>query len=137
MMTKTANTKKAAHPKAGKTDQKKSDVTVDRRREWRLDLPLSVAVEWAYPEGNISREETILENISSTGAYFCLNSGVTVGSKMTLIIEIPDKLTEGKKLKLRLEGVTIRLEEPLRKDKKQGVALRFDEEFHFIGESSA
>ena len=135
-MTKTANTKKAAHPKAGKTEHKKSDVTVDRRREWRLDLPLSVAVEWTYPEENISREETILENISSTGAYFCLNSGITVGSKMTLIIEIPDQLTEGKKLKLRLEGITIRLEEPLRKDKKQGVALRFDEEFHFIGESS-
>lgn len=137
MMTKTANTKKEVLPKAGKDDHKKSDVTVDRRREWRLELPLSVAVEWTFPEENLSHEETILENISSTGAYFCLNSGITVGSKLTLIIEIPDQLTEGKKLKLRLEGIVIRLEEPLRKGKKQGVALRFDEEFHFIGESSA
>ncbi|MCJ7682110.1 MAG: PilZ domain-containing protein [Candidatus Aminicenantes bacterium] len=134
-MTKTANSKKQSVQKKEKAD--KGDVTVDRRREWRLDLPLSAAVEGTLPEGKSFREETILENISSTGAYFCLNSGVTVGSRLTLIIEIPDKLAEGKKLKLRLKGISIRLEEPLRMGKKQGVALRFDEEFHFISETSA
>ncbi|MCG2816989.1 MAG: PilZ domain-containing protein [Candidatus Aminicenantes bacterium] len=136
-MTKTATSKKKSIQNTAKTDKKKGDVTVDRRREWRLDLPLTAAVEGTLPEEQSFREETILENISSTGAYFCLNSGVTVGSRLTLVIEIPDKLTEGKKLKLRLKGITIRLEEPLRMGKKQGVALRFDEEFHFIGETSA
>lgn len=111
-----------------------NEVTVDRRREWRLALPLPAVIEGILPDGKSFKEKTILENISSTGAYFCLNAGITVGSKMNLIVEVPDKLSEGKSLQLCLEGKAIRLEEPNRKEKKQAVALRFDEEFHFVAE---
>lgn len=125
-MTKTSSSK----PKA-KTP---SDVTIDRRREWRFDLPLSIIVEGKAGEGKKFQEKTLLENISSTGAYFCLDSGVTVGSKLNLVIEIPDELSPEKKVKLQLGGLTVRLEKPDKKGKKQGVALRFSKKFKFITE---
>ena len=133
-MTKTSSTK----PKAKKTVQKKAkpptDVTVDRRREWRFDLPLPAIVEGKVGEGEKFQEKTILENISSTGAYFCLDSGVTVGSRLNLIIEIPNELSPEKKVKLQLGGLAVRLEKSNRKGKKQGVTLRFSKQFKFVTE---
>lgn len=111
-----------------------SDVAVDRRREWRFDLPLPAIVEGKGGEGKKFQEETILENISSTGAYFCLDSGVTVGSKLNLIIEVPSELSPEKTVKLQLGGFTVRLEKPDKKGKKQGVALRFSKKFKFISD---
>ena len=113
---------------------KASNITIDRRREWRLGLPLTAKVEGKLPQDKTFLENTTLENISSTGALFGLDAGVIVGSKLNLIIEVPDKLTDGNKVKLCLEGIVIRLEESMNKKKKQGVAMRFDEEFHFVAE---
>ncbi len=133
-MTKTSPTK----PKAKKSGRKKTkppaDVAIDRRREWRFDLPLPAIVEGKAGGGESFQEKTILENISSTGAYFCLDAGVTVGSKLNLIIEIPSELSREKKVKLQLEGSAVRLEKPDRKGKKQGVALRFNKKFKFVTE---
>ncbi|UCE42692.1 MAG: PilZ domain-containing protein [Candidatus Aminicenantes bacterium] len=133
-MTKTSSSK----PKAKKSVQKKvkppSDVAIDRRREWRFDLPLPAIVEGKGGEGKNFKEKTILENISSTGAYFCLDSGVTVGSKLNLVIEVPSELSPDKKVKLQLGGLTVRLEKADKKGKKQGVALRFSKKFKFITE---
>lgn len=115
------------------------DARLNRRREWRLELPLKAAVEGRLPQGKKFREETTLINISSTGAYFYLDSAITIGSKLELSIDMPAKLSEGKPLQLRLEGEAVRLEKSDFKGKKQGVALRFykeftDEEFHFVTE---
>jgi hypothetical protein len=129
-MTKKAATQKKPAPKHKKTPP--PEIAIDRRTEWRLDLPLMARVEGDLPDGKKFKEETTLDNISSQGAYFCLNSGVTVGSKLNLIIDVPSELTEGKKVRISLAGITVRLEEPNRKGKKQGVAMRFDEEFQFI-----
>lgn len=107
---------------------------INRRREWRLDLPLTAEIEGKLPEGRSFKEQTRLENISSTGAYFCLDSGVVVGSKLNLVLELPKGLTEGRKLKMRLGGITVRLEKPDKKTKKQGVAVRFSRDFRVIPE---
>lgn len=128
-MTTKSKSKKASSQEAVQ------DNPVDRRREWRLDLPLSTIVEGDLPEGKKFKEKTKLENISSTGAYFCLDSGITVGSKLNLVIELPSQISEGKKIKLRLGGLTVRLEETTEGAKKQGVALMFDEEFQFVEEN--
>ncbi len=77
-------------------------------------------------------EEATLQYISSTGAYLCLDSGLIVGSKLHLVIEIPPQASGGQKLKLRIGGLTIRLEKPDKKKKKQGVAIRFDKDFEFV-----
>ena len=110
------------------------DITVDRRKEWRFELPLSATVEGELPTGKSFKEDVTLENISSGGAYFCLDSGVVVGSKLNLVIEVPTELSKGKKIKLSLGGLTIRLEKPDKKEKKQGVALSFRKKFEFISE---
>ena len=133
-MTKTSSSKPKAKKSAQKRVKTPSNIAIDRRREWRFDLPLSVIVEGKAGEGKKFQEETILENISSTGAYFCLDSGVTVGSKLNLVIEIPNELSPEKKVKLQLGGLTVRLEKPDKKGKKQGVALRFSKKFKFIKE---
>jgi c-di-GMP-binding flagellar brake protein YcgR len=133
-MTKIDTLKKKTSIKKGQKKTHSNKVTIDRRREWRLDLPLPAIIEGKLPNGKSFKENTILENISSTGAYFCLDAGIIVSSELKLIVEVPDKLSEGKKLKLCLEGITIRLEEPEKESKKQGVALRFYEEFQFKAE---
>jgi len=132
-MTNTSSLKKNPKKIAIK-EKSQSNTKFNRREEWRFELPLSVLVEGKISRGKKFKEETILQNISSGGAYFCLDSGVTVGSKLNLVIEVPDKLTEGKKVKLSLGGLTVRLEKPTQKGKKQGIALRFSKKFEFITE---
>jgi len=129
----TSDTKQA--PK-NRTVVKKIRVPVDinRRREWRFELPLSAIVEGKLPQGRNFKEIARLDNISSTGAYFCLDSRVLVGSKLTIVIDLPKKLTEKQPIKLRIGGTTVRLEKPDKK-KKQGVAVRFDKEFEFVQSS--
>lgn len=107
-------------------------IEANRRREWRFDLPLPTTIEGRLPHGEKFTELTTLENISSGGAYLCIDSGLIVGSKVNLTIDLPRKLTGGKDVKLNLSGITVRLEEAGRKDKKQGVAIRFTKDFHFI-----
>ena len=131
-MTKTSTKKPTAKKSTRKKNKPPSEVSVDRRREWRFDLPLPAIVEGKVGEGKKFQEKTLLENISSTGAYFCLDSGVTVGSKLNLVIEIPSELSPEKKVVLQLGGLTVRLEKPDKKGKKQGVALRFSKQFKFI-----
>ncbi|MGB8952420.1 MAG: PilZ domain-containing protein [Candidatus Aminicenantales bacterium] len=131
-MKKASSANKNSKKKASKKKSLPLPVEVNRRKEWRFDLPLSALVKGKLPQGKKFQEISKLKNISSGGAYFCLDSGVIVGSKLNLIIDIPKELTEGKKLKLQLGGITVRLEKPDRKGKRQGVALRFSKEFKFI-----
>ena len=126
-MTPTAKPKtKKASPKTGRVIA--VPVDINRRREWRFELPLTAIVEGRLPQGKVFKETAKLENISSTGAYFCLDSGVVVGSKLNLYIELPEKLADGKKLRLRVGGITVRLEKPDKKTKRQGVAVRFSDD---------
>ncbi len=129
-------TKKATSPKKRIKDSSirrtLAKLLSNRRKEWRFDLPLSAIVEGKLPKGKPFQEKIVLENISSGGAYFCLDSGVTVGSKLNLVIDLPKELTEGEKVKLCLGGLTVRLQEPEAKGKKQGVAICFDEDFRFF-----
>ncbi|RFT14851.1 MAG: hypothetical protein OP8BY_1544 [Candidatus Saccharicenans subterraneus] len=111
--------------KATARKQVKTAVDVNRRREWRFELPLPAEIEGQLPQGKQFREKTVLENISSTGAYFTLDSSLVVGSKVNLAIELPPELTEGQKIKLCLDGITVRLEKKGQKGRKQGVAVRF------------
>jgi c-di-GMP-binding flagellar brake protein YcgR len=120
-------TKKAA-PKKKKGKALPEDLEINRRREWRFDFPLETLIEGSLADGCKFKEATSLENISSGGAYFTLDSGVVVGSKLNLYIELPEKLADGKKLRLRVGGITVRLEKPDKKTKRQGVAVRFSDD---------
>jgi len=136
-MTKKSASKKTQTEKKTKTLIPNTNASINRRREWRFELPLKAEVQGKVPIGKTFKENITLENISSQGAYFCLDTGVTVGSKLNLMIDLPTGLTEGKKVKLRLGGLTVRLEKPNKKGKRQGVAIRFNKEFKFISEEDA
>ncbi|MDD8020349.1 MAG: PilZ domain-containing protein [Acidobacteriota bacterium] len=127
-MTEKTNSKKK--PRKAKSVTKPA-VDVNRRQEWRFELPLPAEIEGLLPAGKKFAEKTILENISSTGAYFSLDSNLVVGSKVNLTIELPPGFTEGRKVKLCLDGVTVRLEKKEEKGRKQGVAVRFKRDFRF------
>ncbi len=118
--------------KKSKTTDVMPSIQNNRRREWRLDLPLPAVIEGQLPKGKKFTETTTIKNISATGAYFSLDSGLAVGSKLNLVIDLPKKLTEGKDLKLNVGGITVRLEPPGVKGKRQGVAIRFDKDFRFV-----
>lgn len=133
-MAKTSGQRKTANKKTPEQALSFLESKINRRLEWRFELPLDAMVEGRLPQGKKFEEPTTLENISSGGAYFCLDSSVIVGSKLSLIIELPDELTKGKKQKLRLDGTIVRLEEPDKKLKKQGVAVRFGKKFRVISE---
>ena len=105
---------------------------INRRKEWRLELPLAGTAEGKLPKGKKFKEVMTLNNISSGGAFFCLDSGVIIGSKINLVLALPNKLTEGKKLKLCVGGITVRLEEADKLTKKHGVAIRFSESYKII-----
>jgi len=124
-MTKSTSSKQSTPPKD------LAQIAKDRRREWRFNLPLDVVVEGTLPDGNNFQEQTKLENISSTGAFFGLDSAVTIGSKLTLIIDLPEKITEGDKTLLRLIGNIVRLKK-IAGEKNQGIALVFVEEYEFL-----
>ena len=130
-MTKKAAPKKKA-PSRKKAASLPKDLEVNRRGEWRFELPLATVIQGKLPRGEKFEEETRLENISSGGAYFCLDSGIVVGSRLNLMIELPDKLTDGQPLRLRIGGITVRLEKPDVKSKRQGVAVRFNREFKVV-----
>ena len=121
MTKKAASKKKTAKPVP-------EDLEINRRREWRFDFPLDTLIEGSLADGAKFKEETHLENISSGGAYFTLDSGVVVGSKLNLYIDLPEKLADGKKLRMRIGGITVRLEKPDKKTKRQGVAVRFSDD---------
>lgn len=126
MTKKTA--KKTAAPAKKKPAPLPEELEINRRREWRFDFPLDTLIEGSLADGARFKEETHLENISSGGAYFTLDSGVVVGSKLNLFIDLPDKLADGKKLRMRIGGITVRLEKPDKKTKRQGVAVRFSDD---------
>lgn len=134
-MAKNSRSKKTSSDKDSKKGVALPDFKIERRGEWRFELPLSAIVEGKLPDGKKFQEKVTLQNISSGGAYFILDSGVIVGSNLNLVIEVPSKLNEEKMLKLCLGGLTIRLEQPSKKGKKQGIALRFQKNFQFISES--
>jgi len=127
---RTTATKKS--PRRKKSGTAPTPPAINRRREWRFELPLEAVVEGMMPQGKKFKEVSTLENISSGGAYFYLDSGVIVGSKLNLVIDLPKELTEGKKIKLQVGGITVRLEKSQKKDKKQGVAVRLSKDFKFV-----
>lgn len=118
--------------KPEKIDKSLTDILKSRRKEWRFQISLPALVKGKLPKGKEFEEKTILKNISSGGAYFSLDSGVTIGSELNLVIDIPNNLTEGKKVQLQLGGLTVRLKKSTSKDKKQEIALCFNEDFQFI-----
>ncbi|MBN1271243.1 MAG: PilZ domain-containing protein [Candidatus Aminicenantes bacterium] len=110
--------------------------TQNRRKELRFDLPLSATIEGKLPTGEDFKEETVIQNISSGGAYFALDANIIIGSKLNVFVEIPDQSGKNKKTKLSLAGSAVRLESTHLEEKRIFVAMHFNKKYRFINERS-
>lgn len=108
------------------------DLEINRRREWRFELPLPARVEGRIPGGEAFQETTVLEDISSGGARFGMNAPVIVGTKLKIVVDVPPKAAGGKTVKLTLRGTAVRLEKPGRGATGQIIAVRFGKLFRFV-----
>jgi len=80
--------------------------------------------------GNMFQEQTELASISSQEAIFSLNSGVTIGSRLQLYLDIPKTLTLENQLRMLLSGkVSYVRAESNNKGKKQMIIIELDNNF--------
>lgn len=109
----------------------------NRRKELRFDHPLPAVVKGNLPSGKKFKENTIIQNISSGGAYFGLDADIIIGSELEVFVEVPVPKEKGKKIKLSLFGSTVRLEASTEEEKKLYVALQFNKQYRFIDEENS
>ncbi len=100
---------------------------VKRERSFRLSLPALVRGIDAY--GNTFQEQTALVSISSQEAIFTLNSGVTIGSRLQLFLEVPKTLILENRLRMLISGKVSYVKAEQNKGKKQMIVLDLDKSF--------
>lgn len=93
-----------------------STLTELRRRRYRLPLPLRVWFkkrrEALSKRADVEVEDTVTENISSTGCYFLLADAPPVGSKAEMEITIDPGLTGSRSSKVICSGKIVRVDPP-------------------------
>jgi len=117
-MKATRNLEKSSiqNPRAGK-----------RERSFKLSLPILVNGIDAY--GNKFQERTELSSISSQEAIFSLNSGVTIGAKLNLSLDIPKTLILEDQLKLIISGDVVYVKSEANNKKKQLISVQLDRNY--------
>jgi len=98
-----------------------------RERSFELSLPTLVSGFDAY--GNEFSEHTELSSISSQMAMFRLNSGVTIGTRLILSLDVPKTYLLENNLKMELSGRVTYVKEEHNSDKKQLISLHLDKNF--------
>jgi hypothetical protein len=98
-------------------------------REHGFTFPLPTLVEGTDTAGASFREQTTLSYISHQRSTFPLKSGVTLGTKLKLIIDLPKKLAEDKNLKLALKGKVVSIEMGSRQAAKKTITLKFESKY--------
>jgi hypothetical protein len=98
-------------------------------REHGFTFPLPTLVEGIDAAGASFREQTTLSYISHQRSTFALKSGVTLGTKLKLVIDLPKKLAEDKNLKLALKGKVVSIEMGSRQAAKKTITLKFESKY--------
>lgn len=98
-----------------------------KERSFKLSLPTLVIGIDAY--GNKFQERTELSSISSQEAIFWLNSGVTIGSKLNLSLDVPKTLVLENQLKLLISGRVFYVKAEGNNNKKQLISIHLDKNY--------
>jgi len=98
-------------------------------KEHGFTFPLPTVVEGIDAAGASFQEETTLSYISHQRSTFPLRSGVALGTKLKLIIDLPKKLAEDKNLKLALKGKVVSIEMGNRQVSKKTITIKFDSKY--------
>ncbi len=99
------------------------------KRERRFELPLPILVAGQDASGKEIREYTQLVSISSQEATFQLNSKVMIGSRLSLLVDIPKTYFLENNLKLETSGKVTFIKAEEDSKKKQLVFLRLDKSY--------
>lgn len=92
-------------------------------------LPLPALVEGKDLKGQFFQEKITLSYISYQGSSFWLMNSVSVGSELSLIIDLPPNLSEEKNLQLIIKGRVAFVESTNVKDAKERISLQFDSKY--------
>jgi len=104
-------------------------------RGFKFSLPLTV--EGPDIDGAPFREDTTLDYMSHAGALFPLESPVALGSRLKLVVALPDKLAEGRRLKLVVKGTIIDVDPDKRREGRASkIALRLESRYVIESEAS-
>ncbi len=98
-------------------------------------LPLPMMVEGPDSMGSFFREETTLSHMSHMGALFALHSPVSLGTRLKLVIRLPNKLGEGKSLKLVVKGNIASVDPEENGNGPRQVSLRLENRYFIEPES--
>ncbi len=102
-------------------------------KEHGFTFPLPTVAEGQDAAGAEFREETTLTYISHQRSTFPLKSGVSLGTKIKLIIDLPNKLSEDKNLKLALKGKVVSIEMGSRQSAKKNITIKFESKYTKAG----
>jgi len=92
-------------------------------------FPLPTQVEGVNARGQDFSEGTILTFINHQGSSFYLKNPVHIGTRLRLVVDLPEKLSDDKNLKLVLKG-KVGLIEALREHSPgQRVTVHFDSKY--------
>ena len=109
--------------------QKEQQVNTSSLKEKGFNLSLPTLVKGKTATGDNFEEKTVLSYISHSGTSFWLANNVLIDSKLKLIIDLPPKLSEGKELKLIINGNVIFVESAKNQNAKQRVSLKFENKY--------
>jgi hypothetical protein len=94
-----------------------------------FNFPLPTQVEGANARGGEFSEATVLTFINHQGSTFNLKSPVAIGTRLKLIIDLPEKLSEDKALKMVIKGRVVMVELKRNPAAGQKVTLHFDSRY--------
>jgi hypothetical protein len=92
-------------------------------------FPLPTQVEGMNAKGRDFAEETVLTFISHEGSSFCLKNPIQIGARLKLVIDLPEKLSEDKELKLVIRGRVAKVEALRLGNPGQRVTITFDSKY--------
>jgi hypothetical protein len=96
-------------------------------RGFTFSLPSSVTGHNARSQE--FTEDTILSYISHQGASFYLKNPVNIGLRLRLVVDLPEKLSQDKSLKLVIKGRVARVEALRDSGNGQRVTIHFDSKY--------
>jgi hypothetical protein len=92
-------------------------------------FPLPTQVQGVDARGAEFSEATVLTFINHQGSTFNLKSPVAIGARLKLIIDLPEKLSVDKSLKMAIKGRVVMIEMKRQPAAGQKVTVHFDSRY--------
>lgn len=98
-------------------------------KEKSFDISLPILVKGIDASGREFQEQTELHSISSQLATFWIDSGITIGAKVNMCLEVPKTIILEKHIRLLLSGDVIFIKADSQNHKKHLISVRLDRNY--------